>query len=66
MAELTKEERARIEHEALGMLAAHGIVPQYHGIVIQSGTLGIRQLGLVDFLSSQGHRVRWTHKENKR
>lgn len=57
--ELTKEETKRIESECLAKLRERGFVPDEGTIVIKSGSLGIRTLGCVDFLSQCGYRIQW-------
>ena len=58
---LITEEADRIKSGCLSKLREIGTVPDDDVLVIDSGSLGIRKLGCVDFLSQCGYRVVWRH-----
>jgi len=58
---LSKEETDRIKSKCLFELNKIGTVPDDDVLFIDSGSLGIRKLGCVDFLSQCGYRVVWRH-----
>jgi Icc-related predicted phosphoesterase len=63
--ELSKEEMKQIEHKCLHILRDEGITPVGEALVIESGSLGIRKLGCVDFLVKCGYYVRWHRRERR-
>jgi len=57
--DLSKEEIHRIQMECFGVLASRGVRPDGNIIRIKRGSLGIRLLGKVDFLSQTGFWIYW-------
>lgn len=60
--DLTKEQINRIESDCLATLRERGCVPDGKTLAIVSGSLGIRQLGKVDFLANLGYNIIWRAK----
>lgn len=58
---LEPAEVEKVKSSCLRTLAERGIIPIGKALHIQSGTLGIRQLGKVDFLVNLGYSVFWRH-----
>ncbi len=61
--ELTRAEIDRIESECLQVLREQGIVPDGKIISPVSGSLGIRKLGKIDFLSNLGYTIIWRFRK---
>jgi hypothetical protein len=65
--DLSKEETEKIKSRCLFELNKIGTVPDDNLLFIYSGSLGIKKLGCVDFLSQCGYQIVWRHGyDNKR